>query len=251
MFIPTGREAVDRYIAEGYDRVRGMSSRFAASICSHLLHRQAELGIRGHFAEIGTFEGRFFIAMALALEPGERAVGIDLFDWPNDGVHGLFLGHCARNGVGPERFTALKRDSRLMHPDEIRAVLGEGAVRFFHIDGEHADESLAKDLALALPLMHPQGIIALDDMLHPAYPRLVETVHRWLAAHPEFCVMCIIDREDIVAAAKYLICRRDAVPLYEDHLMARFEKQLFVLGGDFLDHIAVVLTPHPRLAEVD
>jgi hypothetical protein len=33
--------------------------------------------------------------------------------------------------------------------------------------------------------------------------------------------------------------------------MARFEKQLFVLGGDFLDHVSVVLTPHPRLAEVD
>lgn len=251
MFIPTGRAAVDRYIAEGYDSVRGMSSRFSASICAHLLHWQSTLGIKGHFAEIGTFEGRFFIAMALALEPGEQAVGIDLFDWPNDRVHDLFLSHCARHGVSAERFTAIKQDSRTMSPSDLRAVLGDDPVRFFHIDGEHAEESLAKDLALALPLMHPQGLIALDDMLHPAYPRLVETVHRWLNANPDYCVMCIIDREDIVAAAKYLLCRRDAVALYEDHLMTHFEKQLFVLGGDFLDHVAVVLTPYPRLAEVD
>jgi hypothetical protein len=189
--------------------------------------------------------------MALALEAGERALGIDLFDWPNDRVMDLFLGHCARHGVTPDRYVALKRDSRTMAPAELTEALGGGPVRFFHIDGEHADESLSRDLALALPLMHPQGLICLDDMLHPAYPRLVETVHRWLAAHPDWCVMLIVDREDIVAAAKYVLCRRDAVALYEEDLMQRFEKQLFVLGGDFLDHVAVVLTPHPRLAEVD
>ncbi|MHB2166796.1 class I SAM-dependent methyltransferase [Alsobacter sp. R-9] len=251
MFIPTGTPNVDRYIEHGYDKVRGMSSRFAASICSWLLKHQASLGIRGHFAEIGTFEGRFFIALALALEEGERAVGLDLFDWPNNRVQDLFLSHCARHGLDAERFTALKRDSRTMAPDELRAVFGEGDVRFFHIDGEHGDEALTKDLALALPLMHPQGLICLDDMLHPAYPRLVDTVHRWLDTNREWCVMLLIDREDIVAAAKYVMCRRDAVPFYETALLERFEKQVFVLGGDFLDNVSVVLTPYPRLAEVD
>ena len=88
-------------------------------------------------------------------------------------------------------------------------------------------------------------------MLHPAYPRLVDTVDRWLDANKDWQVLMIIDREDIVAAAKYVLCRRDAVSLYEDYLLQRFEKNVFILGGDFLDHIAVVLTPYPRLAEVD
>ena len=251
MFIPTGDPAVDHYIEKGYDTVRGMSSQFAASICAALLRRQSELGISGHFAEIGTFEGRFFIAMALALEPGEKALGIDLFDWPHDRVMELLLGHCERHGVSPDRHVILKRDSRTMAPAELRQALGEGSVRFFHIDGEHGDEALTKDLALAVPLMHPQGLICLDDMLHPAYPRLVDTVHRWLDANKDWQVLMIIDREDIVAAAKYVLCRRESVSLYEEHLLARFEKNVFVLGGDFLDHIAVVLTPYPRLAEVD
>src|SRR4051794_10237582 len=96
---PTGVPALDRYLADGYGTVRGMSSHFAAVICSHILLKQSELGIAGHVAEIGTFEGRFFIALALALSPGERAVGIDLFDWPNDGVEGRLHGHCERHGV--------------------------------------------------------------------------------------------------------------------------------------------------------
>ena len=251
MFIPTGEPAVDRYIEQGYETVRGMSSQFAASICSAILKHQATLGISGHFAEIGTFEGRFFIAMALALEPGEIALGIDLFDWPNDRVMDLFLSHCARHGVQADRLVALKRDSRTMAPTEVAAALGGGPVRFFHIDGEHGDEALSKDLALALPLMHPQGLICLDDMLHPGYPRLVDTVHRWLDANREWQVLAILDREDIVAAGKYILCRRDAVALYEQPLLTRFEKNVFILGGDFIDHVSVVLTPFPRLAEVD
>lgn len=251
MFIPTGEPAVDRYIEQGYETVRGMSSQFAASICAAILKHQASLGISGHFAEIGTFEGRFFIAMALALEPGEIALGIDLFDWPNDRVMDLFLSHCARHGVAADRFVALKRDSRTMAPAEVASALGGGPVRFFHIDGEHGDEALSKDLALALPLMHPQGLICLDDMLHPGYPRLVDTVHRWLDANREWQVLAILDREDIVAAGKYILCRRDAVALYEQPLLERFERNVFILGGDFIDHVSVVLTPFPRLAEVD
>ena len=60
----SGNAAVDRYVAEGYETVRGMSSRFAATICGHIIRRQSELGIAGDVAEVGTFEGRFFIAMA-------------------------------------------------------------------------------------------------------------------------------------------------------------------------------------------
>ncbi len=75
----SGIDAVDRYLSGAYFAIPGMSSRFAAAICCGLLKIQHELGVTGPVAEIGTFQGRFFIALALALEPGERALGIDLF----------------------------------------------------------------------------------------------------------------------------------------------------------------------------
>src|SRR6476469_10745824 len=98
MTLRSGNREVDRYIAEGYDTVRGMSSRFAATICGHIIRRQSGPGITGHIAEIGTFEGRFFIAMALGLAPGEHALGIDTFDWPDAGLYDRFIGHCDRLG---------------------------------------------------------------------------------------------------------------------------------------------------------
>ena len=97
-----------------------MSSRFAATICGHIIRRQSELGITGHFAEIGTFEGRFFIAMALGLAPGERALGIDTFNWPNDGLLDLFHWTLrAARSAQRERYTAIKAKRRELSADDI------------------------------------------------------------------------------------------------------------------------------------
>jgi hypothetical protein len=247
----SGHAHVDRYLAEGYAQVRGMSSRFAAAISAWCLGHQTAHGIGGHFVEIGTFQGRYFIAMALALQEGERALGIDLFDWPSPDTLSIFEANCARWGVVPPRAVTWKAHSGEMTPADMQAKLGGGAVRFFHIDGDHSDEALAKDLDLAAALLHPRGLICLDDMLHPGYPFLVTTVERWLRANPDFRLMCVIDREDIVAAPKFLICRAEAVALYEEPLMRVFQPFHFVLGGDALGHHCVVLTPYPRIAEVD
>jgi predicted O-methyltransferase YrrM len=247
----SGHPAVDRYLQDGFAEVRGMSSRFSAGICGHLMRRQTELGIRGHAVEIGTFEGRFFLALALGLEPPEHAFGFDTFDWPNEGVLDRLHGHVRAHGLSGERYSALKRRSLDLAPQELRALMGPMPARFIHIDGDHSPESLAHDLALADAVLHPSGLICLDDMLHPGYPFLVSAVQAYLEARPGMRLMAVIDREDIVAAAKFLLCRDEAVASYEDDLMASFARFHYVLGGDALGHHCVVLTPEPRLAEVD
>ena len=249
MTFQSGHPAVDRFIAQDYESVRGMSSRFAATICAHILRRQTALGIGGHFAEVGTFEGRFFIAMALGLQPDEIALGIDSFDWPDEGLLDRFHGHCARLGLGPERYRALKASTRDLTPADVAQAL-PGKVRFWHIDGDHRRESLTHDLDLAAASLHPHGILCLDDMLHPGYPFLVLAVQAWLARNPQMCMLAILDREDIVAAAKILICSEEAVELYGQDLVDAFPQHHYRLGADCEGYDAVVLTPQPRLADV-
>ena len=250
MTFSSGNAVVDRYIAEGYDTVRGMSSRFAATICGHIIRRQSELGIKGHIAEIGTFEGRFFIAMALGTAGDEHALGIDTFNWPNDRLLDLFHSHCARLGLARERYTAIKANVRDLSAKDITAALG-GPVRFWHIDGDHNRKSLTVDLDLAYAVMHPKGILCLDDMLHPGYPLMVTGVFQWLEKHPEMRVLAVLDREDIVAAAKFLLCRADAVVHYEQDLMTAFKAHHWTLASDWEQYFGLVLTPNPRLAEVE
>ncbi len=248
--VASGYPAIDLYLAQSYERVRGMSSRFAAAICGHLIRRQSALGVSGEFVEIGTFEGRFFIAMALGLEPGEKALGIDRFDWPDAGVESRFLANCAAHGVARDRCVSWKVDSREITPAELREKLGGWPVRFVHIDGHHSRDCLINDLELVAPLLHRDGIICLDDMLHPGYPMITSAVFEYFARHPEMRLLCVVDREDIVAAAKFLICRGESLGLYEQGLLKAFSRFHYALNADMETYFALVLTPRPRLAEV-
>jgi len=249
--IASGHPAIDLYLAQSYERVRGMSSRFAAAICGHLIRRQSALGIGGELVEIGTFEGRFFIAMALGLASDEKALGIDRFDWPDSGVEGRFLANCAAHGIARDRYSSWKTDSRAITSGELRERLGDRPIRFVHIDSHHSRECLTNDLELVVPVLHRDGIVCLDDMLHPGYPMVILAVFDYFARHPEMRLLCVVDREDIVAAPKFLICHGDALPLYEQDLLSAFSRFHFTLNADMETYVALVLTPRPRLAEVE
>jgi predicted O-methyltransferase YrrM len=247
----TGHDAADRYLADGYEAVVGMSSRFAAGVCGRLLRIQSALGVSGHFAEIGAFEGRFLIAMAHCLEPDEKALGMDIFEWPNPEVEGRFAANCARHGIAADRRVAWKVDSGQTTPGEVRAKLGGGPIRMFHVDGEHSRAALAKDLELATAAIGTGGLIVLDDMLHPGYPTLMVTVQQYLERHPELVVLAIVDRETIVAATKFVLCHADWFKRYEERMLVEFEPWIWPLGADFEPHWCLVLSLDTRLAAIE
>jgi predicted O-methyltransferase YrrM len=248
--VRSGIAAVDRYLEEGYETVPGMSSRFAAAICAGLMRMQSEMGVTGPVAEIGPFEGRFFIALAHALGDGEVALGIDLFDWPNPEVMDRFEKNCARHGVPAQKRIAWKADSRSMAPAELLAKLAGRRPRFVHIDGEHSRAALTRDLELAAAALAPGGVIVLDDMLHPGYPTLMVAVHEYLQRHPQMCVLCVIDRETVVAATKFVLCRTDWFKRYEEKLLEAYQANVWPLGADFEPHWCLVLSLDTRLAEI-
>lgn len=245
-----GSAAVETYLANGYDSVVGMSSRFAAATCARLLRLQTEEGVTGPIAEIGAFEGRFFIALAHALEPGEIALGIDIFSWPNPEVKDRFEANCFRHGIAPSQRVTVKGDSGAMSPSDLTGHAGGQALRFVHIDGEHSRAALAKDLVLATACLKDGGLIVLDDMLHPGYPTLMVAVQEYLDRHPDMRVLCILDRESIVAATKFVLCRADWFSRYEAALLAAFPDHVWPLGADFEPHWCLVLSLDTRLAAI-
>lgn len=248
--VASGIAAVDAYLETGFTGVPGMSSRFAAAVSAGLMRIQTRLGVYGPIAEIGTFEGRYFIALAKALQPGEMALGMDVFEWPNREVLNRFEANCAKHGIPTDMRSTWKCDSRTVTPTELLAKTGGRRVRLFHVDGEHSRASLEKDLALATAVMADDGVIILDDMLHPGYPTLMVTVHEYLAQNTGMVVLCVIDRETIVGATKFVLCRADWFKRYETELLKDFEKNVWPLGADFEPHWCLVLSLDTRLAAI-
>ncbi|HWE21425.1 MAG TPA: class I SAM-dependent methyltransferase [Hyphomicrobiaceae bacterium] len=248
--VRSGIAAVDRYLDAGYETVPGMSSRFAAAVCAGLMRIQSELGVTGDVVEVGTYEGRFFIALAHALAAGETALGMDLFDWPNPQVIDRFERNCLKHGIPPERRITWKADSKVLSPEELLQKLGGRRPRFMHIDGEHSCAVLTKDLELATAVLAPEGVIVLDDMLHPGYPTLMVAVHEYLERHPGMCMLAVIDRETIVAATKFALCRTDWYKRYEERLLDAYKDNVWLLGADFDPHWCPVLSLDTRLADI-
>jgi hypothetical protein len=248
--LKSGHPRADRFLADHYLSVRGMSSRFAAAIAAGLLRIQSESGASGHVAEIGAFEGRFLIALAHALEPGESCIGIDHFSWPDEGLKGRFEANIATFAPPDIRFHVLKADSRKLTPSQLRSIDASRQIRFVHVDGEHTPEHLTNDLELAAAAVSLRGVLCLDDMLHPGYPLLPVTVDAFLRAHPELRVFCVIDREDIVGAAKFMLCRNEDAQFYAAALAERFPQHVWGMQADFGAYASLVLAPEPKLADI-
>ena len=248
--VRSGIPAVDRYLEVGYATVPGMSSRFAAAICCGLMRMQTEMGVAGPVVEIGPFEGRFFIALAHALAQGETALGIDLFDWPNPEVIDRFEANCAQARRAGRQAHRLEGRQPHHAPRRAAGPARRPPPRFVHIDGEHSRAALTRDLELATAVLAPEGVIVLDDMLHPGYPTLMVAVHEYLGRHPEMCVLCIIDRETVVAATKFVLCRTEWFKRYEEKLLEAYKDNVWPLGADFEPHWCLVLSLDTRLAAI-
>jgi len=237
---------VEAYLTGGYGQVRGMSSGFAARVVAHLMAAQAAAGIAGGAAEIGTFEGRFFIAMGLSLAPGERIFGADSFDWPDDGVEARLRANMAKQGLAAAIATIWRGDSARLTAADILGPLGAPA-RIIHIDGDHTDAALTADLALAVQVVRPEGLIVLDDMLHPIYPMLVLTVQRFLQTQPEWQVACVIDRESLSGAAKFILARRAKAAEVAEWLRERLPASFVAVMAQFPGYEAPIVAPAPGL----
>ena len=211
------------------------------------------MGVGGALAEIGTFEGRFFIAMALGLAAGETALGIDRFDWPDAGVERRFLANCAAHGVARDRFVAWKADSREIGAAEFGGKLGQKPLRFCAYrqpstrdcltQRSRTGASAAACTSHRLPRRHAASRLS-DDGVARAFD--------YLTRHPE--MRALVGRRprghrgggEIPALPRPRRSRR-----YQQDLMAAFARFQYTLGADMESYLALVLTPNPRLAEVE
>ena len=79
----------------------------------------------------------------------------------------------------------------------------------------------------------------------------IDSLLAWLKeANPDIVPLCVIDRETIVGATKFVLCQRAWFERYQTRMLEIFEAQLWPLGADFEPHWCLVLSQDTRLAEI-
>jgi predicted O-methyltransferase YrrM len=129
----------------------------------------------GAVVEVGCWEGRSTVALARAVypaivhavdtwagSPGEISADLaaerDVYTTFIDNIAELTEGNVQPHVMGWREFFAER---------------GPAPIRFLHIDAEHTEVEVFDNIAAALPMMVPGGIMCGDDAHHPPVRRAV------------------------------------------------------------------------------
>lgn len=171
----------DQYLDE-MDSIEGWLDRPTALISRCIMEHQTTYGVRGNICEIGVHHGRYFIALALSLTEAEEAIAIDLFDNQQENIDQSGHGDSLIFDTHVRRFL-MTRQVQIIRENSLRVspqmITRHGQVRFFSIDGGHTESVVENDLWLAEQVLCDGGVVALDDILHPAWTGVVSGLARY------------------------------------------------------------------------
>ena len=168
------------FIKQTPDQIPGWLLHYAARITIALINYQDEIGISGSFMEIGVFAGRYLsLLYRAAKRSGVEIVSLDPFEHFSPEQIASFVGAAHLDDI-----TCLKGFSADFKSPEVLASLRAPA-RFVSIDGSHDAVDVLYDLELADQVLHPRGIVSLDDFLNTECLGVVEAVSRFLQRKPQ------------------------------------------------------------------
>ncbi len=233
----------DYYAFDGHKDIEGWLSAESLAIIKLLGDFQRRKNISGNVAEIGVFHGRFFVALCLMLNAGERGLAIDVFenqefnlDHSGVGSYQKFIENI-KSKLGTRRYVdILKSDSMKVNARAIHSCSGNDKFRLFSVDGCHTKQHTKHDLQLAAQVLSDDGVIILDDFQNFAWPEVKEGLVSFLETNQSIIPFAI-------AFNKLYLTTKNSLHDYLDYakgISSRYADNLSFLnigGNEVLDMV--------------
>ena len=222
-----------------------MSSRFAAAICGHLIRRQTEQGVTRRHRRDRNIRGPLLHRVGVrAWRRGEYALGIDLFDWPNDGV----LGATARaiaSGTGwrasaspPGRRTAANMHDRRVARQACATGRRASSISTANTITQMPARTISSSRMRCC--IRPASSRSTTCCI-PAYPTLIMAVFDYLKRHPEMRgAVHRRPREHLRRGEVPDLPRRSPYRSTNKTLMDTFARFHFIVGSDVMGRLTLV-----------
>lgn len=184
------------------------------------------------YLEVGVFQGLTLLSVAGAV-PAVACYGIDNFAFFDAERKNLSIVEARRSALGATNATLLNAD----YEDALQGLsttLGSRKVAVYFIDGPHDYRSQLMCLELALPHLHPEAIVVIDDC---NYAHVRQANSDFLVTHPEFKLLF----------EAYTRCHPGNMPA-DEHARARrgWWNGVNVLQRDAADRLEPMLPPTLR-----
>lgn len=173
------------YLRHGQREIGGWLFPYSARFIDDLASLQLDSGVQGAVGEIGVHHGKLFILMALARQPGEKGIAIDVFDDQHlnldssgAGDRAIFEDNLRRWVSDTGDVTILQRSSFDVTPGDILDSVGP--LRLASIDGGHTEDCVVNDFGLIESVLAPKGVVILDDYFNEYWPDVASGVARYM-----------------------------------------------------------------------
>jgi predicted O-methyltransferase YrrM len=164
---------ISRYMA-AVEGVEGWFTPLAIRCSAVFLQAQNDADHTGDMLEIGAWHGKSALLWMAFAKQKERTHIVDIEARPPL-VTNL---ERAKAAFGRD-YTLQKQSSftlaRTDMADRMRARL-----RLIHIDGDHSGAGIWNDIAYCHQLLHPHGVMVIDDFMNDRFPQITEAVYEYL-----------------------------------------------------------------------
>lgn len=172
---------IDNYISNHFNNIPGWVEGSIVNFLKHI----APLSSVGGVAEIGIYRGKFFYLLRCLLDSPEKSFALDIFNKQElniDGSGGDNPGNFFQDNMinydpfGGENINIITGDS---FDNEIKNKI-KSPIRFFSIDGGHTKLHILNDLKIAETTIANDGVVIVDDFLHPQWIGVTEGVFEYI-----------------------------------------------------------------------
>lgn len=219
------------------DFIEGWFLNEAAEFFLWVDYIQKKNGISGNLIEIGTYQGKSAILLALMVTINKEKFAIcDDFDNKKNKipVKQLFLKNL-KSFFNDISFTEIySKKSSQLNSEECKNI------RFFHLDGGHSAEETYQDLKLASESIIESGIIAIDDLFNEFWPGVMEGIYKFLASNKEIVPVAI-------GFNKLLLCKKSKQNWYLEQISNEnwknyiTKKEVVLLEDNLLGNKIIIL----------
>jgi len=180
---------IDQYYNDGFKNIHGWCNNELYNILNLL--DKAEINKNGGCLEIGIHHGKFYCLLNSLVDEKETSIAIDIFSNQHLNIDSSGYGNLEIFKDNLVKYDVHKgKNTKILNFDSTDIKLCKelekyaGCFKLISIDGGHTAEHTISDLKLANTMINNEGIVFIDDILHPHWLGVLEGTVKFLEHKP-------------------------------------------------------------------
>jgi len=163
-------------------------------------------------AEVGVYQGKFFIGLVKTMQAQKNNCAFDVFDMQEfnldkAGIGDLqiFTDNMKTNKISDDEVEVIKADSTWFGPTQWAELEKKyGKFSMFSVDACHTAQHTLRDTQTAMALTDPAGIIFIDDYYNDFWPGVQEGIAKlYSTTAPPFVPLAFLCNKLILCSESY------------------------------------------------